>query len=121
VKTKHAAPLKFDAREPCKSCPYRTDAPAELWSPVEFVNLLATDRTQMGTVYGCHKYRNRKDEAQVCVGWLLDQKRRNIPSIAFRLKLMSDPAAVACLNEASSRVPLFESIEDMCEANGVET
>jgi hypothetical protein len=114
------APVKFDAREPCKSCPYHTDAPLELWSPLEFRQLLAHERSRMGVVYGCHKYRNRKDEAQVCVGWLLDQKRRNIPSISLRLTLMRNPGAVACLNEASSPVELFDSVEEMCEANGVE-
>ncbi len=116
-----STPLKFDRREPCSSCPYRTDAPLELWSPEEFEDLLQKDRTQMGTLYGCHEFNKRREEAQVCVGWLIDQRDRNVPSITLRLKLMQDKSAVACFNEASSPVPLYESIEEMCEANGVET
>ncbi len=116
-----ATALRFDQREPCKSCPYRTDAPLELWSPEAFEKLLQLDKTQMGTIYGCHKARHQPTEgSQVCIGWLINQRERGIPSIAFRLKLMSDTAAVGCLNEASSPVPLYESIEEMCEANGVE-
>jgi hypothetical protein len=116
-----ASALRFEQREPCKSCPYRTDAPLELWSPEEFEDLLQKDRSRMGTIYGCHKARHQPaEDAQVCVGWLINQRERGIPSIALRLKLMSDPAAVGCLNEASSPVPLYESIEEMCEANGVE-
>lgn len=112
--------LLFDQREPCASCPYRTDAPPELWSQEEFLKLLRNDRTEMGTLYGCHEYRKRRHEAQVCVGWLLDQRARNVPSMMLRLTLMTNEQARACYNEAKSPVPLFPSIEQMCEANGVE-
>lgn len=113
--------LKFDRREPCASCPYRTDAPLELWSAAEFEDLLDSDRTQMGTLYGCHEFCKRRDEAQVCVGWLIDQRERNVPSITLRMKLMTDRGAAACFNEATTPAPLYESIEEMCEANGVES
>jgi hypothetical protein len=110
--------LKFDKREPCTSCPYRTDAPLQLWSREEFVNLLDKDVSQMGSTFGCHEYNKRRDEAQVCIGWLLDQRERGVPSINFRLALIRNPAARACLKEASSPAPLYDSIEEMCEANG---
>ncbi len=114
-------PLLFDKREPCASCHYRTDAPLELWSPAEFEGLLASERDMMGKLYGCHEYNKRRDEAQVCIGWLINQRERNVPSIALRMKLMKSPEACACIGEASSPVPLYESVEAMCEANGVET
>jgi len=83
--------------------------------------LLASERDYMGALYGCHEYGKRKHEAQVCVGWLLNQRERNVPSIALRMHLMQSPEARACIKEASSPVPLYESVEEMCEANGVET
>lgn len=115
-----SAPLRFDKREPCASCPYRTDAPLELWSPEEFLDLLRNDRSQFGTLYGCHKYRKRSNEAQVCVGWLINQRERNVPSMMLRMTLMSNPQALACYNESESPVPLYDSIEDMCIENGVD-
>jgi len=114
-------PLKFDKREPCASCPYRTDAPLELWHREEFEKLLAAERTQWGTQYGCHEFRKRRDEAQVCIGWLISQRERNVPSIALRLTLIRSEEAQRCIKEASSPAPLYETIEEMCEANGVET
>lgn len=119
MKTTKPSELRFDKREPCPSCPYRIDAPLELWSPEEFEDLLANDRSQMGTLYGCHEFNKRRDEAQVCVGWLINQRERNIPSIMLRLKLMSSQEARDCCEQASSPVPLYESIEEMCEENGV--
>lgn len=113
-------PIHFDKREPCASCPYRTDAPLELWSPEEFERLLRNDRDQMGVIYGCHEFNKRREDAQVCVGWLINQRERNVPSIALRLKLLGSPEASDCMAEASSPAPLFKSIEEMCEANGVE-
>lgn len=113
--------LRFDKREPCASCPYRIDAPLELWSPVEFEGLLASERSQLGKLYGCHEFNKRRDEAQICIGWLLNQRERNIPSIVLRMKLITSAEARACTEEASSPVPLYESVEAMCEANGVET
>ena len=49
--------MKFDRLEPCKSCPYRRDAPRKLWAPIEFAKLLADDASQLGKVYGCHQER----------------------------------------------------------------
>jgi len=112
--------MKYDVREPCASCPYRTDARPEFWHPAEFVRLLDTERSQLGVVYGCHEYRKRPNEARVCIGWLLNQRDRGCPSIMLRLALR-DPAAAACLNEAHSPVPLYDSVEEMCSVNGVDS
>lgn len=112
-------PLLFDRREPCTSCPYRTDAPLGLWSPAEFEALLRNDGDMLGTKYGCHEFNKRPEEAQVCIGWLINQRERNVPSIALRLTLMRNEPARKCFKEAASPAPLYESIEEMCEANGV--
>ncbi len=114
-------PLRFDKRAPCPSCPYRTDAPLRLWSSEEFEDLLASEHDQMDTVYGCHEFNKRLDQVQVCVGWLINQRDHNVPSIALRMRLIQSAEALACYNEATSPVPLYESVEQMCKANGVES
>ncbi len=112
--------LLWDSRKPCKSCPYRTDAPLNLWSDEEFQDLLDNERSQMGTTYGCHKFRKKHGDAQVCVGWLLNQRAHGVPSLILRMNLIRNDAALACYNEASSPVELYGSMEEMCAANGVE-
>ena len=106
-------------RSPCGNCPYRKDAPREHWHPDEFKKLIASDRSVLGSVFLCHK-----QNGHVCVGWLLNQRARNVPSLALRLALMSGPEAKK-LNEALRSATdggheLFDSIEAMCAANGID-
>ena len=109
--------MKWDLREPCGSCPYRRDAKLGLWHPSEFENLLEAEERPLGATFGCHGT-IKHDEPSVCIGWLLDQKRRDLPSIALRIRLAESPAAVDCLKEASDGGhELYESIEEMVEAN----
>lgn len=111
--------LDWNTRSPCASCPYRLDAPLGLWDAVEFEGLLASERDIIGKVYGCHGTR-KLERLEVCVGWLLDQKRRGVPSTMLRLQLLREPEARRALDEISDDgLPLFESIEAMCLANGV--
>jgi len=106
---------------PCANCPYRKDAPRRLWDVSEFRALLAAERDQIGKVYGCHKQAPLDPKARgFCAGWLLDQKKRNIPSIALRMVLISDPSAVDALEGVSDGGhEMFNSLEAMCRANGV--
>ena len=115
--------MRFDNRKPCSDCPYRKDAPKEFWSPLEFSSVLTQDRAPngLGHMFGCHKFRALPDdERRVCIGWLLNQRARDLPSNLLRLKLMQSKEARRCLKEASSDTEMFESIEEMCLANGVE-
>ncbi|MBL8605122.1 MAG: hypothetical protein JNK72_24545 [Myxococcales bacterium] len=83
---------------------------------MEFQKLLETDQSELGAIYGCHK-----DNGQACIGWLLDQRQRDLPSIRLRLALITTPSAVRCLEEAhDGGHELFGSLEAMCRANGVE-
>lgn len=112
--------MKWDIREPCRSCPYRKDAPLGMWHPDEFHNLRrATSDTIMGGVFGCHKYRHRpQEERQACAGYLITQRRDGVPSIQLRMKVIQDDEALACLEAVSDGGhELYESIEEMCEAN----
>lgn len=110
--------MKWDTREPCGSCPYRRDARLGLWHPCEFENLVEQDRDPMnGGVFGCHATA-KADQPSVCAGWLLDQKRRNVPSIQLRLMLMRDKDAVACFEAVTDGGhALYGSIGEMVMAN----
>ena len=114
----------YDRASPCASCPYRVDAPRKLWHRVEFENLLAHDGNELtGSQYGCHEFRKRDaSEHRPCAGWLLDQKRRGIPSLLLRMTLMTKPEAAANFEKLDATgIPLFPSIKAMCRANGVRT
>lgn len=115
--------MKWDNREPCKSCPYRKDVPVETWHRTEFQNLLAMDSDPMyGGTFGCHKHRNEpKEERRLCVGWFLDQQARNMPSIQLRLLGMTggDEAMVFSREASDGGHELYTSIQEMCEANDV--
>lgn len=101
--------------EPCEKCPYRCDAPVGLWSPQEFERLLASDLDPDGVIYGCHK-RN----GDLCAGWLLDQRERGVPSVALRSRLAVDPELASGLRDVhDGGHELYDSVEAMCEANGV--
>lgn len=102
----------FDRKQPCKNCPYRKDAPLAYWSIEEFKQLMDKEAEMMGTVYMCHK----KDGC-ACVGWLIDQERRGVPSIALRLAMMKRRANYSMLEALKSPAPLFDNIREMCIAN----
>jgi len=109
--------MKYDTMEPCRSCPYRIDAPLGLWHPSEFENLAATERSQLGAVFGCHATRHRR-EPSVCAGWLLKQRDADVPSIALRVELSRTPGAAEALRTVSDGGhELYDSVEDMIEAN----
>ena len=107
-------PPRYDRRESCAQCPYRTDAPLAKWHPDHFVKLLRDDADLFtAPVYGCH---NR--DGNVCVGWLLDQRDRDLPNIRLRLSLARSPEFITQLREAhDGDHPRFESVRAMCLAN----
>lgn len=109
---------------PCTNCPYRKDAPLRYWDRKEFQDLLASEDLEIkpfGSIYSCHNHKNRTDDARgMCAGWLLDQKKRGIPSIYLRVALslhqhMLD--AFYAVNDGGHN--LFASVKSMCRANGV--
>lgn len=108
-------------RSPCSTCPYRKDAPLGHWHPIEFRKLLASEGTTFGAVYACHGQAHKEPTARgMCAGWLLDQKKRDVPSIALRVVLLKDSSAVEAIeNVTSGGAKLFSSVRAMCRANGV--
>lgn len=113
-------PMKWDTREPCENCPYRKDAKLKLWDPAEFENLLVQDNNAYGgAIFGCHGTA-KLESPSVCGGWLLDQKRRNLPSIQLRLAVISSDAAAKALEAITDGGhKLYTSIAAMCRANGI--
>ncbi len=111
--------MKWDRKTPCASCPYRRDAPRGMWHPEEFTGVLVNDRNPVGAVFGCHEFNKRPaEEHRPCAGWLLDQKRRNVPNLRLRLMLGNSDEAAQCFNEANEDgVDLFDSIKEMIDEN----
>ena len=110
----------WDRTSPCATCPYRRDVKLALWSEEEFVKLRRQDADPLtGAVYGCHSSAVKPvEERRPCAGWLLDQKRRNLPSIQLRLALIHKPEARELLDRVTDGgADLYDSIQEMHETN----
>lgn len=115
--------MKFDRTKPCESCPYRLDAPRKLWSREEFEKLLVMDASERGCIYQCHQERKLPEsEHRPCIGWAIDQKKRNTPSIMLRMGLMMKEGMGEWFAKLDVGEPgLFRSLAAMCRANGVSS
>jgi hypothetical protein len=102
----------FHCTKPCNSCPYRTDTPVQHWAREEFEGVLEADKDPIGKVYGCHK-----KNGSICVGFLMDQDKRNFPSIALRISLSKHNVTREYLDKLTSPAPLYRSIREMVGAN----
>ncbi len=102
----------FSGTHPCVSCPYRKDAPRQLWGKCEFDKLLDEDKKMFGGNYKCHK-----NDGSACKGWLINQDKRNHPNINLRLLLSKEGITREYLDKLNCKVPMFETIEEMAEAN----
>lgn len=94
-------------KNPCASCPYRTNVASGVWDKSEYQKLPAYDgeiHEQTATaVFMCHQ----PAEGRVCSGWL---GHREYPEdmLAVRLGIFRGDLDDACL-EYTTDVPLFES------------
>lgn len=102
----------FSCKSPCGNCPYRKDAPLQLWDKQEFKTLLESEDDFIGKVYKCHK-----NNGSVCIGWLIDQDNRNHPSLALRMSLIKHNVTRKYLDSLKSEFEMFKSIKDMVRAN----
>lgn len=66
----------------------------------------------MGKNYGCHK-----NDGQPCRGFLLDQIKRGEPCKALRISRMLNRVTNEYMDSVHSTVPMYDSIEEMAEAN----
>ncbi len=106
---------------PCAKCPYRKDAPLKLWDRIEFEQLLKTEDSQFGVVYACHNHkRHLPGDRGMCAGWLLNQKKRDVPSLMLRIELNTNEVSFAAFKKVhDGGHKLFRTVESMCRANGV--
>lgn len=102
----------FTLKQPCNNCPYRKDAPLQHWAVEEFIDLLESEKDLMGKVYGCHK-----KNGHVCVGWLMDQDERRLPSIELRILISKNNVTREYLDDLRFDIPRYASICDMVQAN----
>lgn len=105
--------------KPCETCPYRRDVPAAFWSEVEFQKVLAGEASFFGAVFACHKQIALDDGRQaLCAGFVLDQKKRGVPSIALRVMLRKpDVAEMFDKVEPPDGVEMFDDAIEMCRVN----
>lgn len=102
----------FECTSPCQSCPYRKDAKLQFWSVEEFKDLIKNESSELGSVYLCHQ-----KNGSICVGFLMNQEARGLPSIMLRLALSNHNVSREYLDGLYSESELFESILEMCKAN----
>lgn len=106
------AKLFFSGTHPCKSCPYRKDAPKQLWAKYEFDKLIQEDKQMFGGNYKCHK-----NDGSCCKGWLINQDNRRLPNINLRILMNKEVVTREYLDQLKCKVEMFETIEEMVEAN----
>ena len=120
--------MKYERREPCPNCPFRTDAPLAYWAPEEYVRLADLERVEgqpesATASFGCHKDRHGPvEDRQYCVGWLVHQRERGVPSIALRFALVASRDREAVVEQfEQAKVPdgvaLYPSVQDLVAAN----
>lgn len=97
---------------PCNNCPYRKDAPLQLWHREEFKKLKEQEGEQFGAIYGCHK-----KDGHVCVGWLMNQDKDRFPNINLRLLLSRLNITREYLDQLHCKAPMYESVQEMIDAN----
>jgi len=102
----------FHCTTPCNNCPYRTDAPLQLWHKSEYEKLLNSETDQFGSIYNCHK-----NNGSVCVGWLIKQDENRLPSISLRIALSKHDITRDYMDKLHSPAPLYKSVREMIKAN----
>ena len=102
----------FHCTQPCSNCPYRTDAPVQHWHKEEFKKVVDSENDYMGSTFLCHK-----QNGSICVGWLMKQDERNLPSIKLRIALSRHKVTREYLDSLHSPAPLYKNVAAMIKAN----
>lgn len=74
-------------KTPCNNCPYRKDAPLQHWDISHFKDVIKSENAEhgLGSMFYCHKH---TDKSMLCGGWLLTQKKRNLPNTYLKLLML---------------------------------
>lgn len=100
------------APHPCRSCPYRTDAPSGIWAAQEYAKLARYDAdtaAQPPNLFLCHQTDADDPRARLCAGWV---GCHGDQLLALRLAASRgdlDPTTAASAFSYSTSTPLFES------------
>lgn len=95
----------FHCTTPSANCPYRIDAPVEHWHIDEFKKVLAAENSTLGSLFMCHK-----QNGSACIGWLMDQDKRDHPSIALRIKMIKENVTREYLDKLHCDAPLYMKV-----------
>jgi len=102
----------YGCKTPCGNCPYRKDAPLQLWKKEEFENLAHSEEQLFGRVYNCHKNNGTR-----CVGWLMMQDKNGFPNLTLRIDLTKFKVDREHLDSLHCRSEMYASIPEMIKAN----
>lgn len=100
------------APQPCRSCPYRADAPSGMWAAEEYAKLVGYDADtalQPPNLFLCHQTDADDPRARLCAGWVGCHGNQ---LLALRLAASRgdlDPATAESTFSYSTSTPLFES------------
>lgn len=101
-----AEPASKPRRNPCASCPYRTQVPSGIWDESEYQKLPGYDgeiHEQTATaIFMCHQM-----DGCACSGWL-GHREHPEDMLAVRLGVLRGALDQSCLDYTTD-VPLFES------------
>lgn len=82
------------------------------------LNNKSREGTQGATLFGCHKDRKRPpQDIEPCIGWLLDQRDRDLPNVSLRVALSNDPAYREQYERIEDTEDRYDSIEELVVAN----
>jgi hypothetical protein len=103
------------AAAPCKSCPYRQDAPSGLWAAHEYDKLPAYDGAIVEQAFSgatgvflCHQR-----DGHLCAGWIATHGADNL--LAIRMLPITGGSLDPSVWDYESPVPVFASGQEACE------
>jgi hypothetical protein len=106
-------------RKPCSNCPWRRDAPREYWDPLHLKDIWRNCQDDGQNPMLCRKAGDMPpDQARevICQGWV---RVIGLDAVGVRLAAMRGTITPEEL-EDTDRQDLFDSLEEMMEANAVE-
>lgn len=115
--------MKCERRKPCGNCPFRKQATLAHWHPNEYIMLKDMQRKEGDFepgrgVFGCHKDSEKKPaDREMCIGWLIHQRDEGVPSIALRIRLSSDNAALMQFEACEPDGEQFTDIDELVRVN----
>jgi hypothetical protein len=105
-------------RHPCAKCPWRQDAPLNLWPDEELQRMYVACQDDGISVMCCHANRHLPmDDPRVvpCIGWAWVLR---FDAIGVRIAVMTERLTVEQI-EATDGPQLYVSFDAMLEANGI--